>query len=158
MICDCIDGVNCTEVSHKLLNGACDEYVDSLRQSCCPHPIEDKLWQAFYGEGSPGKIKNQGIEVWRKYYDNMEDLDRSCYHSPSRQGSNSVIPTPNAKFQPHYNNDARSIRDRLHRYLGRIGQTPTGTKSDDQHIALREHERDLKPCDCDQCKDHRRCY
>lgn len=150
--CTCADGKNCTLPTHKIINAACDEYVDSLRRQA--NPVEREFWQMFYGEVVP--VNSTVIDAWRKYYDDMEALDRQYPHGPALyRRSNAVVPQINRRYHKSYYKERDRIKNHLHRSLREHDRTPTSGGYSEKDMAIQEHERALKPCDCGRCREYR---
>jgi hypothetical protein len=93
------------------------------------------------------------VNAWLEYYDAAEARDRAYPHQPAYKHGKGVLPIrPRRPFKMMHPGLKDLVAERNRKLQGLSADEISRA----QHVAEREHERLLQPCDCSTCEGHRR--
>ena len=98
---------------------------------------------------------NKAVAIFKEYYDNASRCDRSYPHIPSPYSPTSTYEMPTWKFmrKRHHDTIRGLIKIRRHK-LSELALPDHELKEAAQE-GLRQHEEELKPCECRRCVEFR---
>ena len=97
------------------------------------------------------RIFEEAVQIWKRYYDITEAIDRDYPHAPARRPRGGVIPAGGHSTQSGAIGKQRKEVVQRIRDLG----VPAHLDRKARHEGMLLHERELKPCDCEDCTYHR---
>lgn len=103
----------------------------------------------------PDPVYEGVVAVYKDYYDDTERIDRMYHHGPARFHDGAVFSPSQGRDPGHgqrLRNRARLLENDLRRFLEK--SDPAMLKQA-RNTAMRWHERELEPCQCESCRRNR---